>query len=94
MQNLCFRLIGLFLDTESGHHVRHPVIKYVKVHAFRFEPLEPRGIVDVDGEVCLSACASLDHGELHGYSLLESEGIDSFCVRAVTPGCGAESLYR
>ncbi len=51
LRTLCFRLIGLFLDTESGHHVRHPVIKYVKVHAFRFEPLEPRGIVDVDGEV-------------------------------------------
>ena len=44
----------MLLDTESGKHVYEASCKYVKVRAMRYEPLDNRGIVDIDGEVRVS----------------------------------------
>ncbi len=46
------KLLSLFISgAERGAHVHEPFMRYVKVKAFTLEPLEERGIMDVDGEV-------------------------------------------
>jgi hypothetical protein len=46
------KLLSIFLSgADKGTHVHEPFVRYVKVKAFTLEPLEERGVMDVDGEV-------------------------------------------
>eukprot|EP00048_Salpingoeca_helianthica_P011411 m.164580 g.164580 ORF g.164580 m.164580 type:complete len:541 (+) comp15225_c0_seq3:2695-4317(+) len=44
------KLAGMFLDLDSGEHVRSPFVHYVKARAMCLEPRPRTGIIDVDGE--------------------------------------------
>jgi hypothetical protein len=61
----------MLLDTESGKHVYEASCKYVKARAVRYEPLDNRGIVDVDGEVRLSPRVFFAH-HLHCHRSCQS----------------------
>lgn len=55
-------LLSLFTQTETGQHLDHPLVEYVKIRAFRLEPLPllgsisrsaddlSRGVMMIDGE--------------------------------------------
>lgn len=44
------KLLGLMSKGHTGSHVYLPFVHYAKVRAFTLEPMEPRGIMDIDGE--------------------------------------------
>ena len=44
------RMTSILLNIESGDVVDSPHCHYLKVKAFAIQPLEDRGIIDIDGE--------------------------------------------
>lgn len=46
-----FRLLSMFLGIENGDHISAEEIEFIKVKAYRLEPLVSEGIYSMDGEV-------------------------------------------
>lgn len=45
-----FQLLQLLFKAENGGHLDHPLVEYVRIKAFRLEPLVPEGNIMIDGE--------------------------------------------
>merc|ERR1712227_1162614 len=46
-----YRLLSVFLGIENGEHIGAEEIEFLKVKAYRLEPLGNQGIYSMDGEV-------------------------------------------